>query len=298
MPSHFRGPLRGAIGVAREAPASFLDRHIGRTKVVHNDFSSSFDITKSATPLSATPARLMALPIVVDTSALTIVTQTATSAFAGMPCMSITYGTADTNGVQLTQVGASNGGYFASLGGGVARNFDPPLVLTFSSELALTANGINNCFTAFGLFTSSAACMDGAGALTQSGSFCFYIPRGAAGVSGAVRTVWAANGAVQEDTVISPGLTMTTENAVRFAIRVSVRDLSAAASPLTSATEAEFYVNENLVRRMSSADGLEMPLSLAPGIAGVRITTAAGNVAKIPYWVSTFGPIRSGPTTV
>lgn len=312
--SRFRGPLLGGRGPGTGAPAVALDQYFGRTKVLHNSFTTQADIADDATlnAITATLGTAMAKLKRLNIGAATGYTATIDGVsggtavpFAGVSVAAFTWSSLANEGAQLIEGGTgANSGFFPSNLASPARDYDPPLIITFGTDIAANVNGVNTTAAAVGLLSRGAANVSTAGANvgTEPGLF-FLIPQGAAGVSGAVRCIYnsglSAAATNQFDVTTTKTLTAAAGGSViggRFAIRLVVSGLSLASPPVFSNSYVEYWIDEVMVLRRVLTTAV--PVFVNPGIAGVALGAGVGITHRVAYWTLTAGPVRYFTTTV
>ena len=293
MPSRFRGPLVAAVTAApaiEGIPAELIARYAGRTKVIYNSFTTAADVS------TATPITLNRVAINAGVPTLTVISGSTTNPYGLIPAAELSAG-ANATGAQWVQ-GAAGQGFGASLAGGIARNYAPPLVVTFASELAAPAAAINGAVLGIGLLDTNAATLDNVGAPAAAQGAYFRIPQGAAGVSGGITCVIGTD----IEYTPAPAVRLSALVPRRFAIRMVIKRATAAADPLFTADEdgrVDFFIDD--VRYASHFFSISnlgvIPIDVGPGVVSVRINGSTAGT-RIPYWLHTIGPMRAGATTI
>lgn len=285
--SRFRGPMFGAPGTLYEnMPAELISTAQGRYVRDVCTFKNAADVAQGA---GARFESVLAIGAGTG-AALTIARAAATQPYAGFTVANFLSSTTNNQGSQFVAA-ETNAGLFGSLAGDTARAFNPPLVVTYASELCVDATALANGVWALGLMepNTNAALTTAGGFNNAANSIIFRIPATGVGIqcySNALATT-------------TTSVNLTASVPMRFGIRMVIVGMSAAGTPI-GATNCfvQFYINDKLVATHQS-DGVNffIPINTGPGIAGVRLTGAVGNTYW-PYYVYCYGPIRAGATTL
>lgn len=292
-----RGPIFGSSGAAEGAPSAFLNTHYGLSKLLYNGFTRAADIDTTAGTGRLTLTAINAGTTVTTSGILT-------GRFHHMTGLSTDISSVLGTGVQYVEGPAASLGYISS-SGTFSRSYAAPTVMNFTTTYSSSANVNNNYTVAPGLM-STVAVLTGAGAVASGGGQqgCFFrVPIGSGGVSGVVECVTVAGGTVQATTVTGRTVASTTPagaNApnVRFAIRVVLDELSAAANPILSgSSRIEFWMSQPDVAGgtdealVATHTAIALPNDLRPGYA-ITFNAGTSPTINIPFWALSVGPMQ------
>ena len=286
--SRFRGPLMGAerAGPAAGAGATTLTQWYGRTRVMHNPFLADYNIATTA------PISLVVHPIGSPSGHAVSITSAAVP-YRGLPNAQFTGGTVASTGAQWTQ-GVVDQGIGSSLASATARAYDPETVISFVTELSMTATNLATGTVAIGFINCHLTdrVLTTAGAVSAAADgFFFRIPS-----TGVMECVWASAGALVTTPANFTYVTSDTNPvAIRLGVRFAVNGLTLSATPSLSGTSnATYYINDTLVatHSVASTGTPLLPLSMNPGIAVVNGGTQ--KTVHVPYWTMSMGPMRAG----